>query len=69
MKVGICVECKVCGQMKKPFGRSAPMGTCYCDDECKGYCQEPYPGSLWPGESEDDFGYPVSPNGTKEAES
>jgi len=33
---------------------------------CEGYDRDPKVGSLFPGESEQDFGYPVSSNGTKE---
>lgn len=66
MKVGIIVRCAVCGQMKKPIGRSAPLCGGYCDDDCKGYRQEPHPGSLWPSETEAEFGYPVGPDGTEE---
>ena len=65
-RMGIPVKCAVCGQTKKPVGRSAPMyGPSGCDDRCKGYRQPPYPGSLWPGETEDDFGYPIGDAGTK----
>jgi hypothetical protein len=45
--------CEVCGKMKKPIGRSAPLESCYCDEECLGYRQEPTPGHLWPGELAD----------------
>ena len=68
MKVGIYVTCAVCGDMKKPVGRSAPMGAGYCDDDCPGYRQAPFAGSLWPGETEVDFGYPIGSHGTKEVE-
>lgn len=64
-KVGIAVECKVCGQRKSPIGRSAPLGAYLCDHECEGYRQEPYVGSLWPGETDEDFGYPCNDDGTK----
>ena len=64
-RMGIPVKCAVCGQTKKPVGRSAPFGWDSCDDRCKGYRQAPYPGSLWPGETEDDFGYPIGDAGTK----
>ena len=67
MRVGVVVHCAECGRMKKPIGRSAPLGASQCDDDCSGYGQRPYPGSLWPGESEADFGYPVGNNGTTEA--
>lgn len=66
MRVGVVVRCAVCGDMKKPVGRSAPIGASYCDDECRGYRLEPYPGSLWPGESEADFGYAINDHGTVE---
>lgn len=58
-KVGISVSCRTCGQRKKPFGRSAPLGLYLCTFECPGYSEHPEPGHLWPGESEADFGYPV----------
>ncbi len=63
-KIGIRVKCSVCGNTKNPIGRSAPVSWYGCDDECRGYRQEPYPGSLWPGESEAEFGYPVGNYGT-----
>lgn len=46
MKVGIRVTCAVCGDMKKPVGRSGPLGVSYCDEECYGYRQQPCVGSL-----------------------
>ncbi len=63
---GIAVTCAVCNLRKKPVGRSAPheMANSLCDHECSGYYLMPLVGSLWPGESEEDFGYPVSPWGT-----
>lgn len=68
MKVGVTVLCTVCGHSKKPIGRSGPLGAYYCErDTCQGYDKEPFPGSLWPGETEEEFGYPVSAHGTKEA--
>jgi hypothetical protein len=66
-KVGVAVECAVCGRRKQPVGRDAPMGWYGCTFECSGYRQEPYPGSLWPGESEADFGYYVNDRGTTAA--
>lgn len=66
MKVGIRVECAVCGYDKQPVGRSAGMGPVYCTDECSGYRQAPHVGSLWPGETEEQFGYPVQSAGTEE---
>ena len=66
-KRGICVRCLVCGHVKTPIGRSAPMNMTGCDRECVGYYEFPRPGSLWPNESEADFGYPVDADGTNEA--
>lgn len=68
MREGVLVTCAVCGDMKKPIGRSGPLGASYCNDDCAGYRQPPYPGSLWPGETEEQFGYPVGPDGTKEVQ-
>ncbi len=58
-EVGVAVNCTVCGMRKKPIGRSAPleMANSMCDHECPGYLQEPLPGSLWPGETQEEFGY------------
>lgn len=56
-EVGVAVTCTVCGQRKKPVGRSAPLGMYLCDDDCEGYRKEPYPGQLWPGETREEFGY------------
>ncbi len=64
LKVGIAVQCAVCHYTKQPTGRSASPHAFYCNDDCRGYRQEPYVGSLWPGESEADFGYPVQNAGT-----
>lgn len=66
-RVGVMVRCSVCGDVKKPIGRSGPLGASYCDDDCGGYRLQPYPGSLWWGESEADFGYPVGVHGTTDA--
>ncbi len=65
MKAGIAVYCSECGLRKKPRGRSAPdvMANSLCDHECPGYDSEPHVGSLWPMESEQDFGYPVGAYG------
>jgi hypothetical protein len=63
-KVGVIVECAVCGFQKAPIGRSVPFEMYLCDHECTGYRQEPFPGSLWPGESESEFGYAVGDDGT-----
>ena len=62
---GVEVECVVCRRTKKPRGRSAPMQMSMCDHECSGYYQDPQAGSLWPGESEADFGYPVGDVGIR----
>jgi len=64
-KIGVRVDCTVCGRTKKPIGRSAPVETYLCDDDCVGYNQEPRVGSLWPNESEADFGYYVGQQGAK----
>lgn len=64
-KRGIRVECAVCGQTKCPRGRSAPLGPCYCDRDCSGYTQEPHVGSLWPGETDAEFGFPCGDVGTE----
>ena len=68
MKVGIEVTCTVCGRVKSPRGRSCPpaYGGALCDSDCVGYRLEPLPGDLWPGENEEDFGFPVSVNATRE---
>lgn len=59
MTTGTAVNCVVCGYRKKPRGRSAPMEMVMCDHECPGYDQDPQVGQLWPGETSEDFGYPV----------
>lgn len=64
MRVGVLVRCVECGEAKKPIWRSAPLEASYCDDDCEGYRKPPYAGSLWPGETEAEFGYPISDNGT-----
>ena len=70
VRVGLLVHCSVCGDMKKPVGRSGPLGVSYCEppwegEGCEGYWRDPKPGSLWPGERSDDFGYPVGEDGTE----
>lgn len=62
-KRGIYVECAVCGRTKQPIGRDAR--TVGCDDECPGYDQSSHVGSLWPGETDADFGYPCGDTGTE----
>ncbi len=61
-KVGISVVCIWCDLRKRPRGRSAPLmlANSLCDHECPGYYAEPFPGDLWPGETDADFGYPCS---------
>lgn len=70
LKVGISVECVECHRRKKPVGRSAPleMANGLCDLDCDGYGRPPFAGSLWPGESEKEFGYPVADEGTENRE-
>jgi hypothetical protein len=64
-KVGVAVTCTVCHQRKAPRGRSVPTVMYLCDRDCSGYEREPFAGSLWPGESEADFGFPVGEVGTE----
>jgi hypothetical protein len=64
-RIGSRVYCTTCRNLKKPIGRSAPLGSWYCDDDCPGYREEPHVGSLWPGERASEFGYPVSDVGTE----
>lgn len=68
MKRGISVYCVVCKRRKAPIGRSVPYEIygAYCERECAGYDIEPFVGSLWPGETEAEFGYPVGKDGTEE---
>lgn len=66
MRIGVAVYCTVCGNMKKPIGRSAPLEASYCEYECQGYRQWPFAGSLWPDETAEEFGYPVGKDGTIE---
>ena len=65
-KVGVPVHCTTCGVRKSPIGRSSPPQLYLCEEDCPGYRQEPLPGSLWPGESEEEFGFPVGTVGTNE---
>ena len=69
MKKGIAVTCTVCGLRKKPHGRSAPVESHYCDQQCPGYQHEPTPGCLWPGETQAQFKYPICSNATEEVAS
>lgn len=65
MKVGISVDCQVCKMRKAPRGRSVPdaLANGMCDRDCPGYYLEPLSGDLWLGETEEDFGYPIGPDG------
>lgn len=36
------------------------------DDQCAGYRESPLSGDLWPGETEEEFGYPVGVSATRE---
>ena len=64
--IGIRVTCAICGRTKKPHGRSAPMASSYCDaNECEGYYLDPVPGCLWPGETDEDFGFPCCSAATR----
>lgn len=58
--IGKPVYCQVCNLRKPPRGRSVPdeIANSLCDRECPGYAQSPHPGDLWPGETDEDFGYP-----------
>ena len=58
-KIGMAVTCRECGMIKQPIGRSAPMGTAglYCTTDCGGYWNDPKPSQLWPGETQEEFGY------------
>ncbi len=68
-KVGVRVMCTMCGKVKKPHGRSAPVDSWMCvsgfEDECKGYQEAPRVGCLWPGETDADFGYACCDYGTE----
>jgi hypothetical protein len=72
MFVGITVYCGTCGKRKAPHGRSIPdipeSGYCSRQSDCPGYDQEPLPGCLWPGETDEEFGYPCCDRATKPAE-
>jgi len=66
MKRGIRITCAKCGKQKKPRGRSAPLDMRMCEyDLCDGYLENPRVGDLWPGETDEDFGYPCSDMGTE----
>ena len=67
MRIGISVECAACHRYKAPRGRDVAMemANSMCNWECPGYIQDPQVGSLWPGETDEQFGYPVGPAGTR----
>ena len=58
-RVGVAVQCETCGKTKTPHGRDAGAlaANSYCDTDCPGYNDDPIPGCLWPGETDEDFGY------------
>ncbi len=66
-KYGKYIRCTICHKRKQPIGRSAPALTdgTLCGPDCGGFNQEPLSGSLWPEESEADFGYLVGDQGTE----
>jgi hypothetical protein len=69
MKIGVAVECPHCHRTKAPRGRSISPLTyeSYCNrDECPYYWDDPKPGDLFPGETEEQFGFPCSVNATRE---
>lgn len=73
-RIGISVECADCHRQKRPRGRSAPMGMVMCNPNglnnifagCGGYWKEPLVGDLWPRETEMDWGYRFTLDGTRE---
>lgn len=69
-KSGKRVNCSMCGKEKAPMGRSVSAYTaanyCHPYGDCDGYALQPYMGSLWPGETEAEFGYMVGTRGTTE---
>lgn len=73
MKVGIRITCLICGRQKRPRGRSVPTGMIMCEPAwilgeihgCVGYFDQPLVGDLWPGETDEQFDYPCSDNGTE----
>lgn len=57
-RIGVTVRCLECGRTKKPLGRDS-QDNGLCDHGCSRYYDYPRPDSLWPGETETQFGYPV----------
>jgi hypothetical protein len=49
------VICPTCGLRKKPIGRDAApvIANSYCGPDCPGYYKDPWPGTLWPDEIEE----------------
>ena len=67
-KVGIEVYCTKCRRPKAPRGRSVSpvMWNSMCtNDQCGAYYDDPKPGSLWFGETDEDFGFPCEDSATK----
>lgn len=71
-KIGVEVICRVCRHMKAPRGRSTSPLQAYClqpwpdgSDGCSGYEMDPQVGSLWPGETDEEFGFPCNDLGTR----
>lgn len=66
-KIGVHVWCKTCGRQKSPHGRSVAFESAnsYCDEYCEGYRKDPQPGCLFPGETDEDFGFTCCDNGTR----
>ena len=73
-RIGIRVECATCHRQKQPRGRSAPMDMEMCTPKarwntyagCEGYYEDPKVGDLWPRETEMDWGYRFTHDGTRE---
>ena len=66
-KIGISVTCATCGRMKNPVGRYGSPEISYCHGtECPGWDKPPYVGQLWPGETEEEYGYPIGQHGVRE---
>ena len=56
---GTSPECTTCRRPKAPVGRSMPDGLygSYCNRDCEGYYNSPYPDHLWPGELQSEYGF------------
>ena len=67
VRVGIAVACTVCGQRKAPTRTVGPTRHVSVRSRLSRVSTGPLSaGSLWPGETSDEFGYPVGPDGTVE---